>query len=262
MDNQVSEWTQSMLDKLKASLGFGAAKVDTVLDNIALNQGEELAGTIYIKGGDVEQTIDAIKLTFNTEVKEESDSGVSYQTFPLGEMAITDTFVIHPGEEKPIPFTWQLHEETPITALNTRNNQSRFWVETQLDIEFAIDPSDRDYIEVHPLPVALPVVAGIIHTIEQAGFELEKADIEKGFLQGNDFSSHSGCYQEIEFLKSGFIGSKEIELSFVLDQHQIHCLAEVDKSLSLRDDQYFSFTLPLDASDINIRTAVEPILSV
>ncbi|WP_269078744.1 sporulation protein [Endozoicomonas numazuensis] len=229
-----------------------------MLDHVALKQGDELTGTIYIKGGDVEQTITAISLTFNTEVKEESDSGVSYQTFPLDEMAMTSSFVIHPGEEKSIPFTWPLHEETPITGLNARSNQCRFWVETQLDIEFAIDPSDRDYIEVQPLPV----IASIIHTIEQAGFDLEKTDVEKGFLQGNGFSSHSGCYQEIEFLKSGFIGSKEIELSFILADNEIHCLAEVDKSLSLKDDQYFSFTLPVDATESDIRAAVEPILDV
>ncbi|WP_062270541.1 sporulation protein [Endozoicomonas arenosclerae] len=247
-----------MFDKLKASLGFGAAKVDTVLDNIALTQGDELTGTIYVKGGDVEQTIAAISLSFNTEVKEESDSGVSYQTFPLGEMVLTDSFNIQPGEEQQIPFSWPLHAETPVTVLNTQNNQSRFWVETQLDIEFAVDPSDRDFIEIHPLPV----VAGVIHAIEQSGFELVKSDVEKGFLQGSNFSSQSGCYQEIEFLKQGFLGSKEIELSFVLENEQVHCLGEVDKSLSLRDDQYFSFTLPMDASDTDIHEAVEPMLTV
>ncbi|MEF1229208.1 sporulation protein, partial [Vibrio fortis] len=47
-----------MFKKLKASLGIGAAKVDTVLDNIEVFQGGELSGNVHILGGDVEQQID------------------------------------------------------------------------------------------------------------------------------------------------------------------------------------------------------------
>ncbi len=89
-----------------------------------------------------------------------------------------------------------------------------------------------------------------------------KADVEKGFLNGGNFSSRSGCYQEIEFSNGALINKKEIELSFVLDGTLLHCLAEVDRSLSLRGDQYTSFTLPLSASDQDVAQAVQRVLSV
>ncbi|EGA70501.1 sporulation-control protein [Vibrio sinaloensis DSM 21326] len=247
-----------MFGKLKASLGIGAAKVDTVLESMSVFQGETLKGIVHIQGGDVEQQIDAINLKLCTEVKVESDDSVSYQDFIIGKIQAVQPFTIQPGENKQVPFEMKLDDETPITALNALKNQCHVWVETTLDIDFAIDPKDRDFVEVKPLPVA----GKIISAIEQAGFAMVKADVEKGHLRGSNFSSKSGCYQEIEFRNSGFINKKEIELSFILDGGVMHCLAEVDRSLSMRGDQYVSFTLSLNASDAEIGSAVNRVLSV
>ncbi|KHT40258.1 sporulation protein [Vibrio sinaloensis] len=247
-----------MFGKLKASLGIGAAKVDTVLESMSVFQGETLKGTVHIQGGDVEQQIDAINLKLCTEVKVESDDSVSYQDFIIGKLQAVQPFTIQPGENKQVPFELKLDDETPITALNALKNQCHVWVETTLDIDFAIDPKDRDFVEVKPLPVA----SRVISAIEQAGFSMVKADVEKGHLRGSNFSSKSGCYQEIEFRKNGFINKKEIELSFILDGRVMHCLAEVDRSLSMRGDQYVSFTLALDASEAEISSAVNRVLSV
>lgn len=247
-----------MFGKLKASLGIGAAKVDTILESMSLFQGEVLKGTVHIKGGDVEQQIDAINLKLCTEVKVESDESTSYQDFVIGKLQAVQPFVIQPNETKQVPFEFKLDDETPVTALNALKNQCHVWVETTLDIDFAIDPKDRDFVEVKPLPV----VAKVLNAVEQAGFGMVKADVEKGFLRGGNFSSKSGCYQEIEFRNNGFINKKEIELSFILDGSFVHCLAEVDRSLSMRGDQYISFSLSRNASDAEISAAVNQILSV
>lgn len=247
-----------MFGKLKASLGIGAAKVDTVLESMSVFQGETLKGMVHIQGGDVEQQIDAINLKLCTEVKVENDGSVSYQDFIIGKLQAVQPFTIQPGENKQVPFELKLDDETPITALNALKNQCHVWVETTLDIDFAIDPKDRDFVEVKPLPVA----ARVISLIEQAGFSMVKADVEKGHLRGGNFSSKSGCYQEIEFRNNAFINKKEIELSFILDGRLMHCLAEVDRSLSMRGDQYVSFSLPLDASDAEVRAAANRVLSV
>ncbi len=246
-----------MFKKLKASLGIGAAKVDTVLDEMSVYQGSTLRGHVFIKGGDVEQQIDAITIKLNTEMKVEIDDSVSYQTFTLDQTQAVQPFVIQPQEERQIPFEMKLHDETPITALNAHKNQCHVWLETSLDIGFAIDPRDRDYIEVRPLPV----VSRVLQAVEQAGFAMVKADVEKGQLRGSNFSSMSGCYQEIEFRSNGFISSKEIELSFILAGNVVHCLAEIDRSLSLAGDQYRSFTLPIDANEAQVAQAIAPVLS-
>lgn len=247
-----------MFKKLKASLGIGSAKVDTILDQMSVYQGETLKGYVHIKGGDVEQQIDAIIIKLNTEVKVESEESVSYQTFTLDKLAAVQPFVIQANEEKQVPFEMKLHDETPITAVNALKNQCHVWLETTLDIGFAIDPRDRDFIEVKPLPV----VSKVIDAIVQAGFTMVKADVEKGLLRGQSFSSRSGCYQELEFRSNGFIGSKEIELSFILDGQRVHCLAEIDRSLSFSGDQYRSLTLPLDASAAQITQALAPTLNL
>ncbi|WP_260258339.1 sporulation protein [Vibrio intestinalis] len=247
-----------MLGKLKASLGIGAAKVDTVLESMSVTQGDLLKGVVHIKGGDVEQTIDAIQLKLCTEVKVESDNGVSYQDFSLGALQVVTPFVIQANEHKQIPFELRLHDETPVTALNATKNQCHVWVETTLDIDFAIDPKDRDYLEVLPLPA----VAKVINAVQSVGFSMVKADVEKGYLNGGHFKSQSGCYQEIEFRGGGFLNKKEIELSFIVAGNQIHCLAEVDRSHGLRDDQYVSFSLSRNASDSEISASVARIVSI
>ncbi len=102
----------------------------------------------------------------------------------------------------------------------------------------------------------------VIRAIEQAGFTMVKADVEKGFLRGGSFASRSGIYQELEFRNSGFVSSKEIELSFILEGQVMHCLAEIDRSLSFSGDQYRSFTLPINATDAQVAAAVAPTLSL
>ena len=165
-----------MFGKLKASLGIGAAKVDTVLESISVFQGETLKGVVHIQGGDVEQQIDAINLKLCTEVKVESDNGSSYQNFTIGSLQAVQPFTIQPQEHKQVPFELKLDDETPITALNAMKNQCHVWIETTLDIDFAIDPKDRDFVEVK----ALPVASKVISAIEQAGFGMDKSDVEKG----------------------------------------------------------------------------------
>ncbi|EGU40087.1 sporulation-control protein [Vibrio ichthyoenteri ATCC 700023] len=247
-----------MFGKLKASLGIGAAQVDTVLESNSIVQGDTLKGTVHIQGGDVEQQIDAINLKLCTEVKVEAENGVSYQEFILGKLQAVQPFTIGAKQNKQVPFALKLDDETPITALNALKNQCHVWLETTLDIDFAVDPKDRDYVEVRPLAV----VSKVISAIEQGGFSLVKADVEKGFLRGQNFSSKSGCYQEIEFKNNGFINKKEIELSFVLEGNWVHCLAEVDRSLSMRGDQYLSFTLAKAASDAEVSSSVARVLAI
>ncbi|MGR5331497.1 sporulation protein [Photobacterium damselae] len=234
-----------MFTKLKASLGIGGAKVDTIVDNSVLYQGETLHGTIHIHGGEVTQQVDAIHLKLNTEVQVETEQNSHYEVLTLGSLQLTDSFEIEAHQQLEIPFTLALHDETPITALNASHNQSHVWIETTLDLNFAIDPQDRDYLEIKPLPV----VEKILQTIENRGYTLAKADVEKGQLRGNGFLSQSGCYQEIEFRNDSMFSDKELELSFVLEGSLVHCLVEVDAG---RGDHYFSFSLPLMATDNEI----------
>lgn len=245
-----------MFRKIKASLGFGEnAKVDTILENPSLYQGDTLRGVVRIMGGDIEQKIDAIKLVLCTTMKVENDDEISYETHVIAEHAAETSITIQPDEIHDVPFEIELHPETPITALETSNNQSQVWLETILDIDWAMDPRDRDQIEVLPLPA----VQFIIDTMHNEGFEMVKADVEKGFLQGDGFQSYSGCYQELEFQNSSFFNGREIELSFVVDDSSIHCLSEIDRRHG-DGDVYRSFSLSRHASEEEIMHALRDTL--
>ncbi|MDA9556462.1 sporulation protein [Vibrio sp.] len=232
-----------MLNKIKASLGIGAAKVDTILDSMSYQQGDIITGVVHIFGGNVEQTVDAIHLKLCTEVKIEGEN-THFQSAVMSSICANQPFTIQANEKREVPFQIPLHDETPITALNAFANQTKVWIETTLDIDFSIDPHDRDYLEITPLPV----VQKVLSIMESNGYVMQKADVESGYLNGGHFQSTSGLYQEIEFQNRNGLASKEIELSFILAGEQVNCLVEIDKKFSMSQDTYTSFSLSKDAS--------------
>ena len=64
-----------MFKKILASIGVGAAKVDTVLQTEHLHPGQRFSAEIIITGGDVEQEISGLELSLMTKVKVESEEG-------------------------------------------------------------------------------------------------------------------------------------------------------------------------------------------
>ena len=64
----------SVFNKVLASVGIGAATVDTKLESEQVVPGEEIKGIVEIQGGNVEQQINEIYLSINTQyVKESND---------------------------------------------------------------------------------------------------------------------------------------------------------------------------------------------
>jgi len=152
------------------------------------------------------------------------------------------TGTIAAGAEKHIPFEARLHSETPITEINAGYNQSHVWLETGLDIDLALDPTDRDALHIYPNDA----VSTLMEAMDRLGFSLVKADVEKGFLRAPTFQSHSGCYQELEYRPNSrsLFGLQEIELSFVPEAHKTHVLIELDRAF--RGDGYVDLTIEHD----------------
>lgn len=75
----------SIFNKALASFGIGAATVDTVLAHDTYTAGDLVQGNVHIKGGNVEQRIDAIYLSLNinftnkTGDKEYEDTATVFQ---------------------------------------------------------------------------------------------------------------------------------------------------------------------------------------
>lgn len=245
-----------MLKKLFARVGVGAATVDTILTNDTYRPGDTVQGTIEVKGGDVEQEISAITLKVMTKVKHETDDTVSYVEHAISAFKATDGFTLQPGENRSIDVSFKLHPETPLTALQTSRNQCQVWIETALDIDFAIDPSDRDYLRILPTEVG----AYLIDAVSQCGYQMVKADVEAGQLHGNGFSSSVGCYQELEFKPGGFgFGRvREVEVSILPYPDATHVLIEIDRTFS--GDGYLSLSLPSNASAEQVQQQIQQLI--
>ncbi|TKB49039.1 sporulation protein [Ferrimonas sediminicola] len=227
-----------MLKKLLASVGIGAAKVDTQLHQEVLMPGQPFSATIVIQGGEVDQAISGLTLTLVTEAKAEVDDATVYQPVALDSWRLSETMTIEAGQTYELPFEGVLHPETPITTLGGRRNQSKVWLQTGLEVDLAVDPSDRDMLAVAPTPAMETLVAAM----EQAGYRLHKADVERGHLNGAGFSSQSGAYQELEFIPAGIslFGVREVEVSFVPQGGRMNALIEVDRAF--RGDSYKSLS--------------------
>ncbi|KPW04830.1 MULTISPECIES: sporulation protein [Pseudoalteromonas] len=231
-----------MFKKILASVGIGAAKVDTVLETEHLQPGQKFNAVIVIKGGDVDQDISGLDLALMTRVKVEGEDGEYFTNHVIEKWRITDIGMIAAGAEKHIPFEARLHSETPITEINAGYNQSHVWLETGLDIDLALDPTDRDALHIYPNDA----VSTLMEAMDRLGFSLVKADVEKGFLRAPTFQSHSGCYQELEYRPNSrsLFGLQEIELSFVPEAHKTHVLIELDRAF--RGDGYVDLTIEHD----------------
>lgn len=228
-----------MFKKILASVGIGAAKVDTVLETEHLQPGQKFQAQVIVNGGEVVQEVTGLELALMTRIKHDGENGEYFTNHILEKWSVGERFSIGPGEQKVIPFEARLHSETPITEINAGYNYSFVWIETGLDIDLALDPSDKDTLHIYPNEAVKTCMAAM----EKLGFTLVKADVEQGYLKATDFQSFSGCYQELEYRPNSqsIFGIQEIELSFVPEAHKTHVLIELDRAF--RTDGYVDLTI-------------------
>ncbi len=222
----------SFFKKALSSIGIGAAKVDTVLDQDHVAPGEPLSGIVYITGGKAEQLINKIDLDvrcnfFKEETYEEKVEGSEDEveertrivecTATLVAYDIDEQFEIQPGEKREIPFDITLPLASPLTL-----GQSKTWVETNLDIDFAFDKQDKDYLNV----CANPLQQAVFDALISLGFSLHEAENEAisnfqlPFIQEFEFKTHGG-----EF--NGRLD--EVEVIFVNNEEYTEVILEIDR---------------------------------
>ncbi|MGA8942369.1 MAG: sporulation protein, partial [Thermoactinomyces sp.] len=133
-----------MLYKSLASLGIGAASVDTRLNRQPFHAGSPVEGIVFIRGGQTEQQIDDIYLYLVIHYLK-NDRKISHV---LQKYQLSRAFSIQANQTKEIPFQIDLPLVTPMST-----GSYPIYLKTGLDIKMAIDPSDQDLIEVLPHPV-------------------------------------------------------------------------------------------------------------
>jgi sporulation-control protein len=207
-----------MFKKLLAKVGIGAATVDTRLYNDALVPGEMIEGEVYITGGDVSQDIDDIYISVVTQYKREVEDSTVTEECKLLKYCLSECFSLQPKEEKVIPFSFPIPEETPLTIGN-----QPVYLRTGLDISTAIDPKDTDYIQVYPHPL----MQAVLDALEHLGFQLYKVDCQ----YNPHFGGRYPFVQEFEFRPVGkYQGSlDELEVIFSLYSNALDVFLEIDK---------------------------------
>ncbi len=229
-----------MFKKMMASVGVGSAKVDTILDNPNVQALAPVTGHVYIKGGKVEQKIDDIYLEVRTHYKKEVDDSTVTKTATIQKITIPANSVIQPKQEVRIPFQFNLAPQTPLTMGRTKT-----WIHTGLDIKQAIDPTDKDFLNVHPHPA----IKVIMDSLAAMGFQVKQVENEfSRFGDGVPF------VQEIEYRPTqSFRGQlDELEVVYFLLQDGVGLMLEVDrKSRGLKG--FFQELTGADESNVNIK---------
>ncbi|WP_251553782.1 sporulation protein [Neobacillus muris] len=199
----------SFFNKVFASVGIGAATVDTKLEKDTYMPGETVKGVVAIRGGKVDQQVDEIYLNLNTTYLRESDDRKYSVNAVIDSFRLTTPFLIRVNESKDIPFTFDLPYDTPLSI-----GRSKVWISTGLEIKGGADPSDKDYLKVIPNPL----MSSVFHAMDSLGFRLREADCEEvprrlrgrlPFVQEFEFVPVSGPFRgrldelEIVYFPSG-----------------------------------------------------------
>lgn len=196
----------SFFNKMLASMGVGSAKVDTVLTKAVYRAGELMEGVVKISGGKTDQQIDAIYLAVYTTYTREMDDRKYTDKAVVQKQKVVDSFTLAANESKEIPFSFTLPYDTPVTK-----GATRVWIQTVLDIASAVDPTDKDFIQVEPTPLA----ASVLKEVEALGFRLRKAECEQA---SRKFRGMYPFMQEFEYvpMTGEFYGKlDELEVVFL-----------------------------------------------
>lgn len=210
-----------LFKKILLSVGVGGAQVDTVISQSSVRIGEDIQGVVNIMGGSAEQNISSVEVELKTEYIREVEDRKERCTVTLGKLVVDRNIVVAPSEKKQIPFTFRTPDYTPI-SMGRRN----VWVETELEIPLALDPEDRDYLDIRPSRTMEVVLDAIMNVLE---FRLREVECKKGHIRGRDCE----FIQEFEFVpQRAFRGAlDELEIIFLSNPEGIDILVEIDRSV-------------------------------
>lgn len=196
----------SFFNKVLASIGIGAATVDTILEKEQVMPGEEIKGIVKIQGGNTEQRIDDIYLSIHTKYVKETNDKKNDLTATIERFQLAAAFTLDASERREIPFSFHLPLDTPVTL-----GRTKVWVITGLDIKNAVDPSDKDYLNVVPNQL----LNSVMDSLSALGFRLREVECEQASYR---MRKRLPFIQEFEFVPiTGYFRGRldELELIFM-----------------------------------------------
>lgn len=174
--------------RVLSSIGIGAATVDTILPKTELTPGESIEVTVELEGGDSDQEITGVYFALLTQV---DGDDVMLDRFQLGE-----SFTLATGESRTTTTDITIPRTTPLT----RNGQ-QVWLKTGLDIEWAVDPTDEDTVEIVPdshLDAVLDALNTLGFTVSHVGVEGTPWLDRRQFLQEFAFTPDGDQWPDLD----------------------------------------------------------------
>ncbi|WP_158059421.1 sporulation protein [Halorussus halophilus] len=205
------------MKNILSSVGIGAAEVDTILPKTTFRPGETVEAEVEVHGGSTGQDVDDVYFALITSYRTEDGRKSSV----IDKFRLTESFTIEPDEERTFDVEFTIPYSTPTTMGHTD-----VWVETGLDIDWALDPEDKDYIEVEPSPR----LQAVFDAVESLGFTFHTAECQAD--PHGAFTSRRSFIQEFEFKpRSGpFAGDfDELELVPRESEGELTVHVEIDK---------------------------------
>ena len=231
-----------MFDNVLASVRIGAAEVDTLLERDTVRPGETLSTQVVVEGGNVDQDIEAIELELKTRREREEGS----DTYEISSQRVTGAFTIHEDEQRVFEADVPIHQETPITSLDARRDDSKVWIDTDLEIDRAIDADDTDHLNVAPTDP----MATMLEAVSSAGHSLHEITVDTDHIATHHEESHLPVDQEIVFKPEGDRDYTEVEIHFLPREHETHVLVEFDYRIASEDFE----SLVIDHDDYSVES--------
>ncbi|SCL31731.1 sporulation-control protein [Micromonospora nigra] len=212
--------------KMLSALGVGGPSVDTVLTNPNSRPGLTLDGQVNLLGGEAPANIEQVVLGLVTRVEIEGGDSEYAGIMEFHRQVVGGPLQLAPKQQFSIPFQLPVPWETPITDVyGQRLHGMTMGLRTELAIARAVDKSDLDQVNIHPLPVH----ERILEAFSRLGFRFKNADLEHGRIHG--VHQTLPFYQEIEFFAAPQYAQTitEVELTFVTSPHGVDVVLECDK---------------------------------
>lgn len=128
-------------------IGIGSATIDLIPEQRTVQPGDEIDAHLELRGGASAQTVDDIHIALITRYEEEGAEGNAFwEQYGLWTSEFTDGFTVEADADRSIDVPpIKVPDSTPVTLDTTT-----VWIQSALDISWAVDPSDVDQIEVRP----------------------------------------------------------------------------------------------------------------
>jgi sporulation-control protein len=207
------------MGKFLSRIGIGSAEVDTILHSDTVQPGDTIDAHVEVEGGSADQEVENIDLAVMTRYEVELDDGKSYRNEVIRTVELTDGFTIGAGEQRTFDTrSIRIPEETPPTL-----GKTEVWIQTGLDIDWSVDPTDEDALHVRPGPY----LSTLLDAVENLGFVQNAVDNVRAPRHGpNDFA------QEFEYRpQTGQYRREldEIELFPIRKGDRLETVIEVDQ---------------------------------